>query len=176
MLIETDRIILRRWQDSDKAPFAQMNADPRVMEFLGSPLTPKKSNAAVEAQNALMDKGEPAFWAAARKIDNQFIGMIGVKAVTFAAAFAPCYEIGWRLSPDHWGRGYATEGAKAALTLAFRDWDMREIYSFTVPKNIKSQAVMQRIGMRRVKDGDFDHPNLSKIDPLLRHVLYRIDK
>ena len=153
-----------------------MNADLRVMEFLGSPLTPEKSNAAVVAQNALMDKGEPAFWAAARKIDNQFIGMIGVKAVTFEAVFAPCYEIGWRLSPEHWGRGYATEGAKAALTLAFRDWDMREIYSFTVPKNIKSQAVMQRIGMRRVKDGDFDHPNLSKTDPLLRHVLYRIDK
>ena len=176
MLIDTQRIILRRWQDSDRAPFAQMNADPRVMEFLGPPLTRQYSDDAVDAQNALMGNSEPAFWAAARKTDNQFIGAIGVKAVTFDAAFTPCYEIGWRLAVPFWGRGYATEGAKAALTLAFRDWDMREIYSFTVPKNIKSQAVMQRIGMRRVKDGDFDHPNLSKTDPLLRHVLYRIDK
>lgn len=176
MLIETDRIILRRWQESDRLPFAQMNADPRVIEFLGPPLTPQDSSAAVDKQIALTQNGAPAFWAAARKSDNQFIGAIGVKTVNFDAPFTPCYEIGWRLAFEHWGQGYATEGAKAALQLAFRDWDMPAIYSFTVPANIRSQAIMQKIGMHRIKDGDFDHPNLAKTDPLCRHILYRIDR
>lgn len=176
MLIETDRIRLRQWRDEDWEPFAAMNCDPAVMEYLGPALTRQDSDAAIDKQMALMKKDEPAFWAAATRSDDKLIGCIGVKTVTFEAAFTPCYEIGWRLAKEHWGKGFATEGAKAALALAFSRWNISEIYSFTVLANTKSQAVMQKIGMSRVEDGDFDHPALLKDDPLLRHVLYRIDR
>ena len=175
-LVETDRIRLRRWTDKDKEPFAKLNADPAVMTYLGPPMTRAKSDRAIEAQLELMDKGEPAFWAAAKTRDDRLIGCIGVKRVTFQAHFTPCYEIGWRLAQEHWGKGYATEGASAALQYSFSNWDMLSIHSFTVHANIKSQAVMERIGMRRVKGGDFDHPSLAKDDPLLGHVLYQIDR
>lgn len=153
-----------------------MNRDPAVMRYLGPALTRKGSDAAIDKQIALMEQGEPAFWAAASRGDDKLLGCIGVKAVTFEAAFTPCYEIGWRLASQQWGKGYATEGAKAALELAFGRWKMPKIYSFTVLANIKSQSVMEKIGMSRVKHGEFDHPALSKDDPLLRHVLYRIER
>ena len=175
-LIETDRIRLRRWEEKDNAPFAELNANPAVMTYLGQPLTRAKGDAAIEAQLDLMDKGEPAFWAAALRENDALIGCIGVKRVTFEAHFTPCYEIGWRLVQEHWGKGYATEGASAALRHAFANWDMTVIHSFTVHANIKSQAVMERIGMKHIEDGDFDHPSLAKDDPLLGHVLYRIDR
>jgi RimJ/RimL family protein N-acetyltransferase len=175
-LIETDRIRLRRWEDKDKAAFAKINSDPAVMTYLGPPLTRTRSDAAIEAQLNLMDKDEPAFWAAALTENDALIGCIGVKRVTFDAHFTPCYEIGWRLAQEYWGKGYATEGAKAALNYAFDNWDLSSIHSFTVPANIKSQAVMEKIGMRRIEDGDFDHPALANDDPLLRHVLYVIEK
>lgn len=175
-LIETSRIRPRRWQEKDKIPFANMNSDPAVMTYLGPTLSRQKSDAAIEAQLSLMDEGHPAFWAAATLHDDKLIGCIGVKRVTFEAHFTPCYEIGWRLAQEHWGKGYATEGAKSALNFAFKNWDMPTIHSFTVLDNIKSQAVMKRIGMKRVEGGDFDHPALAKDDPLLRHVLYKIDR
>lgn len=176
ILIETDRLRLRAWKREDRAVFAKMNSDPAVMTYLGPALSHTASDAAIEAQIALMKDGEPAFWAAATLHDDALIGCIGVKRVTFDAHFTPCYEIGWRLAKEHWGKGYATEGAKAALDYAFTNWDIPAIHSFTVHANTKSQAVMDRIGMRRVKCGDFDHPALAKDDPLLRHVLYRIYK
>lgn len=176
MLIETDRLHLRHWQDKDREPFARMNRDPNVMKYLGPALTRQDSDAAIDRQIAFMEDGEPAFWAAATLHDDALIGCIGVKRVTFEAPFTPCYEIGWRLGTEHWGKGYATEGAKAALNFAFKNWNMQIIYSFTVPANIKSQAVMQKIGMSYVEGGGFNHPALAKDDPLLRHVLYKIDR
>ena len=153
IIAETDRLILRAWQESDKEPFAAMNADPMVMRYLGAPLSRQQSDEAIANQSKLMDKGEPAFWAVERRQDNHFMGCIGVKRVTFEAHFTPCYEIGWRLSADYWGQGYATEGAKAALAAVFANWNMPPIYSFTVYDNIKSQSVMKRIGMERIMDG-----------------------
>jgi len=153
-----------------------MNKDPQVMRFLGPALTRQESDTAIDRQIALTESGEPAFWAAATVDNDKLIGCIGVKRVTFEAPFTPCYEIGWRLAQEHWGKGYAVEGAKAALKLAFVQWDISKIYSFTVPANVKSQAVMQKIGMTYVEGGNFDHPALAKDDPLLRHVLYRIER
>jgi len=146
------------------------------MKYLGPALSRQASDAAIDRQLKLIEVGEPAFWAVERLSDKSFMGCIGVKRVTFEAAFTPCYEIGWRLGQPFWGQGYATEGAIAALKAAFNNWDMPVIYSFTVPDNTSSQSVMQKIGMERVKDGDFNHPNLTKDDPLLRHVLYKIDQ
>jgi len=153
-----------------------MNKDVRVMKFLGPALPRRVSDATIDRQLQLMKAGEPAFWAAERLSDNVFMGCIGVKRVTFEAGFTPCYEIGWRLAAPFWGQGYASEGAKAALIAAFKGWDMPRIYSFTVPDNIASQAVMHKIGMERVEGGDFDHPSLEADNPLLRHVLYKIDR
>ncbi len=167
---------MRAWQDTDLRDFAKLNQDPRVMKYLGPPLSLQQSKAIIARQTELTESGAPAFWAVERLSDTQFIGCIGVKTVNFDVSFAPCYEVGWRLSADYWGRGYATEGAKAALDIAFERWDMPRIYSFTVPKNTPSQRVMQRIGMKRVEGGDFDHPNLAEGDPLLRHVLYTLDR
>lgn len=176
MLIETDRIRLRKWVENDRQPFFEMNKNPDVMQFLGPLLARQDSDAAINKQIKLMDNGEPAFWSAERKHDNRFIGCIGVKRVGFDAPFTPCYEIGWRLGAEFWGNGYATEGAKAALELAFSQWDIENIYSFTVPENVKSQSVMKKIGMVRISDGDFNHPALEIDDPLSRHVLYRIGR
>lgn len=179
ILFETQRLILRNWRETDKIPFAQMSQDPAVMEFLGGVRTQAQSDSAVDDQIALYHLGEPAFWAAEQKSSRQFIGFIGVKAINFEAGFAqpaPGYEIGWRLSQTFWGKGFATEASRAALSYAFANWNMPDIYSFTVPANIASQNVMKKIGMRRVEGGDFDHPSLDKNDPLLRHVLYRVEK
>jgi len=176
IITQTERLCLRQWCESDRAPFADMNKDPEVMTFLGPPLSRQASDTAIDRQLELMEAGEPAFWAVERLSDKVFMGCIGVKRVTFKAAFTPCYEIGWRLDRSYWGQGYATEGANAALDIAFKRWDMLEIYSFTVVDNLPSQSVMQKIGMARIAEGDFDHPNLAKGDPLLRHVLYKIDQ
>ena len=176
MFIETKRIALRTWHSNDRAVFAAMGRNSNVMEFLGPLLNREQSDAAVNAQIALIEREEPAFWAIERLSDQRFMGFVGVKKINFDAHFTPGYEIGWRLGEDYWGEGYATEGAKAALRYSFSNWPMERIYSFTVPANIRSQAVMRKIGMSRVDNGDFEHPNLSLENPLRRHVLYHIDK
>jgi len=179
MLFETSRLIGRVWKPSDKSSFARMNADPKVMEYLGGLRTTDQSDQSVDDQIALTAKGEPAFWATERKSDGAFLEFIGVKSINFDAPFAdpaPGYEIGWRLAKDYWGNGYATEGAKAALKYTFETWAMHTIYSFTVPANTPSQAVMRKIGMQRDLGGDFAHPNLHQDHPLSRHVLFRIKR
>ena len=176
MLIQTDRIGLRAWLETDKPDFAAMNKNPNIMEFLGPALSREKSDAAADKQNALIESGEPAFWAIERSVDKVFMGFVGVKKINFETDFTPGYEIGWRLGEAHWGHGFATEGAKAALEYAFSNWPMDCIFSFTVPANIRSQSVMKKIGMTRIVDGDFDHPNLRADDPLRRHVLYQINR
>ena len=103
-----------------------------------------------------------------------FIGYVGLNIPTFEAAFTPCVEIGWRLAAGHWGKGYATEAARAVLDYGFGSLGLKEIVSFTVPANVRSQAVMQRIGMTRDPAGDFNHPHIPQGHPLRRHVLYRL--
>lgn len=176
MHVETYRLRLRGWFDRDRAPFLDMNTDPRVMKFLGPPLTRDQNDAVIDRQIALMTAGQPAFWAVERLFDAQFMGCIGVKKVNFQAAFTPAYEIGWRLGAEFWGQGYATEGAKAAMSYAFENWDIADIYSFTVLDNLQSQTVMQKIGMTHLPDASFDHPALDKDDPLSRHILYQIGR
>lgn len=173
VICETERLRLRQWRDEDKAPFARMNQDLSVMKFLGPPLSRSASDAAIKDQLSLMSANEPAFWAVERLDDGQFMGCIGIKRVNFKAAFTPTYEIGWRLARSFWGRGYATEGAKAALNIGFKRWDLTTVHSFTVPANKASQTVMEKIGMERVIGGDFRHPKLSEDDPLSEHVLYK---
>ncbi len=172
--IETDRLLLRRWRDSDLAPFAELNADPAVMEFFPSTLsTPESTAQAMRIQHWFEEYGF-GLWAVEIRDVAPFAGFIGLGIPRFEAAFTPCVEVGWRLAQQHWGKGYATEGAKAALGYAFRFLDLDEVVSFTAVVNKRSWRVMERIGMARSVDEDFDHPNVPAGHELRRHVLYRI--
>lgn len=177
MIIQTKRLTLRNWEETDKIPFAQLNRDPEVMTFLGGLRSKEQSSKLVDEQISIAANGKPVFWVAEHKSSGQFMGFIGVKEINFDAPFAdpkPGHEIGWRLAQKFWGQGYATEGALAALHYAFDQWRMDHIWSFTVPENLASQKVMQKIGMTKLESG-FAHPALAPDDPLSIHVLYRID-
>lgn len=169
-MITTERLILRSWQESDLAPFAAMNADPRVMEFFPRLMDREGSDALA----ARLDKHEKengfTFWAVEIPGVAEFAGFIGLIRTPFEAHFTPCVEIGWRLAAEFHGKGYATEGAKAALTYGFNELALPEIYSFTALPNKNSWRVMEKIGMERT--GEFDHPKIEEGHALRRHVLY----
>jgi ribosomal-protein-alanine N-acetyltransferase len=176
LTLRTPRLLLRPWRDGDVAAFAAMFDDPAVMAFL-SPVT---GRAAIEAmvgriRRHFADHGF-GWWAAEVPEVAPFIGFIGLSHISFEAPFTPAVEVGWRLAGAHWGRGYATEGARAALEAGFTRLDLCEIVSITVPANMRSRRVMERIGMTRDEAGDFDHPRLAPGDPLRRHLLYRITR
>jgi RimJ/RimL family protein N-acetyltransferase len=175
-MIETERLVLRHWRDEDRAPFAAMNADPAVMEYLGPTIDRASSDAAIDRMIALAEAGEPFFRAVERKSDRAFIGFIGVKPINFDAPFGRGHEIGWRLGTEYWGAGYAAEGARAALLHSFETYKLSTIFSFTAVSNSRSEAVMKRIGMSRVEGGDFDHPGLPATYSLRRHILFRTDR
>lgn len=172
--LETPRLRLRPWKDSDLEPFARLNADPRVMEFFPKTLSREESDAVAAAIRARFDAWGYGFWAAELKSSGAFIGFIGLSHPSFQAHFTPCTEIGWRLDPAYWGQGLATEGARAAAAFAFDTLRLPELVSFTVPANLRSRAVMERLGMRWDPAEDFDHPGLPEGHPLRRHVLYRL--
>ena len=172
--IETERLALREWRESDREPFAAMNADPRVAEYLSRPLDRTESDAFIDRVLAHWAADGHGLWAVERRADGRFIGFIGLTPPSFEAAFTPCVEIGWRLAPEAWGAGYATEGARAALAFGFERVGLDEIVSFTVPANVRSRAVMERIGMTRDPADDFLHPSFPDGHRLRRHVLYRV--
>jgi RimJ/RimL family protein N-acetyltransferase len=174
--LHTPRLLLRPWRDEDADAFAAMSADPAVMEFLG----PMQDRAAIDAIigriRAHFAEHGFGWWAAELRATGAFIGFIGLSHVAFEAHFTPAVEIGWRLAGAHWGRGYATEGARAALEAGFTQLRLSEIAAMTVPANARSRRVMERIGMTHDPVDDFDHPRLADGDPLRRHVLYRISR
>ena len=171
--IHTPRLELRQWRDDDLPTFAAMNADPRVMEFFPSVLDRGESDALAARIHSEFTSRGFGRWAVEVPGVCRFIGFVGLSVPSFHAAFTPCVEIGWRLAYDHWGHGYATEAARAALDFGFRQLALEEIVSFTVPANLRSRSVMERIGMTRSPADDFDHPSLPTGHPLQRHVLYR---
>lgn len=181
--IETDRLILRSWQEEDLVPFAAMNADPRVMEYFPSVKNYGESleeynrhKSRCEEFRSTLRIGSWGFWAVGVKGGVPFIGFIGLNPVSFTAHFTPAVEIGWRLAADHWGKGYATEGAKASLKFGFETLNLPEIVSFTPVQNKRSRAVMEKIGMHHNLQDDFDHPQLPEGHKLRKHVLYRLKR
>jgi RimJ/RimL family protein N-acetyltransferase len=169
----TPRLQLRSWREEDLPAFAALNADPRVMEFFPKPLERAQSDAlALRIRDHFVARGF-GLWAVEELERSEFIGFIGMTVPSFDAHFTPCVEIGWRLAFTSWGRGYASEAASAALEFGFRQLNLTEIVSFTVPANLRSRRVMQRIGMTHDPRDDFDHPVLPPDHPLRRHVLYR---
>jgi ribosomal-protein-alanine N-acetyltransferase len=172
--IETPRLLLREWRDEDLEPFSHMNADERVCEFLGKTFTPEETRAMVERNRADFQEQGFALWALEVKGGAAFIGYTRLGIPSFQAHFTSCVEIGWRLSFEHWGKGYATEAAKAVLNHAFTRLGIDEIVAFTVPKNGRSRAVMEKIVMKHDLHGDFNDPELPANHHLSRNVLYRI--
>jgi len=172
--LRTDRLHLRRWRASDRDPFARLNADPRVVEFLPGPLSRAETDARADRAEAHFRQHGFGLWAIEVPGVVPFAGFVGLSIPDFDAPFTPCIEVGWRLDAAHWGRGYATEGALAALAFAFHWLRVAEVVSYTVPLNSRSRRVMERLGMTRSADDDFDHPLLPEGHPLRRHVLYRL--
>ena len=172
-MLETPRLRLRAWQESDREPFRRMNADPRVMEFFAAPLSPEESDALVVRIQAHTAQHGFGFFTIELRATGEFIGLGGLSHVPFEADFTPCVEIGWRLAAAHWNRGFATEAAREWLRYAFEDLALAEVVAFTVPANQRSWRVMEKIGMTRNPADDFDHPCLPEGHPLRRHVLYR---
>ena len=166
-MIRTERLVLRQWREEDKEPFAALNADPVVMEHFPSTMTREESDAFVERCAAAIASRGWGFWAV--EAEGTFIGFVGLNE----PGFMPGVEIGWRLARDAWGRGYATEAARAVLAFAFDELGLAEVISFTTVENRRSRRVMERIGMTHDPDGDFDHPRVT--DERIRpHVLYRL--
>jgi RimJ/RimL family protein N-acetyltransferase len=151
-----------------------MTADPRVMEFLPAALPRAESDALAARAEAHLDERGFGPWAVEVPGIASFVGFIGLFIPRFEAHFTPCVEIGWRLAGEHWGRGYATEGARAAIRFGFEKLKLEEIVFFTVPGNIRSRRVMEKLGMRHDPRDDFDHPSIPEGHPMRRHVLYRI--
>jgi RimJ/RimL family protein N-acetyltransferase len=173
-ILETERLILRRWQNSDREPFAKMNADPRVMEFFPHTLTREQSDDMMDRIEAGITHLGYGLCAVELKSAPSFIGFIGLSVPNFQAHFTPCVEIGWRLAAHAWGYGFATEGANAVAAYAFDTLKLNALVSFTAEQNTRSRRVMEKIGMTFNPADGFDHPNLPEGHLLRRHVLYRL--
>jgi ribosomal-protein-alanine N-acetyltransferase len=171
--LATARVWLRRWRETDRAAFAQMNADPEVMRYFPALLTHAESDALLDRFEAHFERYGYGIWALEIPGVASLAGFVGLKHVDFEAPFAPAVEIGWRMRRDLWGYGYATEAAEAIILHAFDHFFLDEIISFTTRDNVRSRAVMERIGMVHDVTGDFDHPKLPAHHRQRPHVLYR---
>jgi len=170
--LETERLVLRSWRDEDREVFWTMAQDPEVMRYLPA-MDRGRSDAFVARMQEIERCDGHCVWAIEARQSDDFLGFCGLMT---APPKIGGIEIGWRLRRSAWGRGIATEAARASLAWGWRNLDCDHFISFTVPTNPRSRAVMERIGMSYVEDGDFDHPELSEGDPPRRHVLYRIER
>lgn len=176
-MIRTERLLLRRWRDEDRAAYAAMNQDPEVMSFMQGLQSPDVSNAFIDKVEAHWDAHGWGLWALEVPGVAPFVGFTGLWPATHVLGYESA-ETGWRLARAAWGHGYATEAARVALRYGFREVGMDEIVSFTVVDNVRSRAVMERIELEQVPDGDFDHPSVDAVayPHIVRHVLYRLDR
>lgn len=175
-MIQTARLILRRWRDSDLDALTAINTDPAVLEHLPGPVDRTGTAAMIQRFEQHFDEHGFGLWAVELAGGEPCLGWVGLTRVDFEAPFVPAVEVGWRLARSAWGHGYATEAARAALAFAFDEAGLDEVVSFTVPANRRSRAVMERVGLRHDPTGDFEHPRLEPGHRLRSHVLYRIDR
>ena len=174
MYLETDRLVLRSWTEEDRAPFSALNNDPDVMRYFPSLQSLEVSNASIAKRMKHDREYGVCFWAADLRDTGQFIGFVGIEYVAEDIPGKGSLEIGWRIDKDHWGKGLAPEGAKACLAYAFGPLKVTEVVSFTSKNNLPSQRVMEKIGMTREHENDFDHPAVLDGHPIKPHVFYRI--
>ena len=171
--LESDRLRLRQWQAADLPAFAEMGADPVVMEHFPARLDRERSDALALRFKAMIDDRGWGVWALERKAGGEFIGFVGLNIPSDELPFSPCVEIAWRLAQGYWHQGYASEAARVALRFGFVELDLEEIVAFTSLGNLRSQVVMVRLGMRRSPE-NFQHPALPEGHPLREHCLYRL--
>ena len=169
---QTRRLRLRQWIPADREPFAALDADPRVMQYFPATLTREESDAIPRRCQMLIEEGGWGFWAVEPKTTNEFIGFVGLHTPSAELPFYPCVEVGWRLAFRHWGKGYATEAAKAAVRVGFDLLGLKEVVAFTAAGNLRSRAVMERLAMRQ--SDAFEHPQVPRGSGLERHCLYRL--
>lgn len=174
LIISTERLLLRLWTAEDVAPFQALSSDPEVIRYLPGPMSVERAQAFIATQNAAFQQHRCCFFAAEERASGELAGFVGLRYQDFAAPFAPCFELGWRLRPASWGKGLATEGAHAVMRYGFEVLGLAELIAFTVPDNTRSRRVMERLGMRHDAADDFAHPALPDTHALSRHVLYRI--
>ncbi len=174
-IIETERLILRQWRNSDLQAMAQINQDPVVMEHFAALRTLEETKAFINGSQTLFKEVGYCFYAAELKDTQELIGFVGIAPV-YEMPCTPAVEIGWRLGAKFWGRGLATEGASAVIDYAFNTLQLNELVSFTATTNKRSERVMQRLGFTRSAQDDFDHPRIAEGHPLRRHIFYRLQK
>ena len=172
--LKTERLILREWNATDREPFARMNADARVLEYLGERMSRERSDEVADRIEAHFRAHGFGLCAADLAESGEFIGFIGLAVPSFEAAFTPCVEIGWRLAAEYCGAGLATEGAREIVRYAFEELGLPELVSLTAIGNERSRRVMAKLGMTHDAAENFDHPRVPVGDPLRRHVLYRL--
>jgi len=175
-VIRTERLILRRWWRSDRAPFAALNADPEVMRFFQTLLTRAESDAWIDMIEDSLATTGLGLWAVERIEDGAFLGFTGLWPFKPGNPLYPEIEIGWRLARSAWGCGYATEAARASLADGFQRLGLDRVFSITAADNRRSEAVMQRIGLLRRAELDFDHPDIAEGEPYRRQIVYRIGR
>ena len=175
-VVRTQRLLLRGWRRDDREPFAAMNADPRVMAHFPRLQSREESDAFVDRIESGWRERDFGLWALERLDRGEFIGFVGLAPVSFEVSFAPAVEVGWRLAAEHWRRGYASEGGRVALAYAFETLGLEDVVSFTAETNVKSIAVMERLGMVRDHEGDFQHPAVPVGHRVRPHVLYRLSR
>ncbi len=173
--LRTERLLLRRWRAADRAAFAAMNADAAVMEYFPNTLTSSESDALAERIERYIERDGYGLWAVEVPGESAFIGFVGLLETDAQMPFAPAIEVGWRLAKDNWGRGLASEAARAAIAFGFEQLGLGELVALTAASNVRSRRVMERLGMRRDPAEDFAHPQLEAGHPLAAHVLYRLD-
>jgi len=173
--LNTNRLCLRQWREEDREPFASLNADPQVMEFFPSVLSRADSDALMDRCQSLITEQGWGFWAVETRDTNEFVGFVGLNIPAYELPFSPYVEIGWRLARPDWGKGYATEAAKGALQIGFEQLEFPEIVSYTPVTNLRSRAVMERLGMRDTGE-TFEHPKVAGDSPLRLHCLYRLSR
>jgi RimJ/RimL family protein N-acetyltransferase len=173
--LETARLKLRSWRDADRAPFAALNADPAVMEYFPALQSREASEASIDLWQGQLESQGWSNWACELAESGEFIGFVGLTVPRRALPCSPCVEVGWRLARRFWGRGLASEAARAALGAGFERIGLAEIVSFTALANLRSRAVMERIGMQDAHE-DFEHPGVPVGHALRMHCLYRIDR
>lgn len=171
--LTTERLILRQWRDDDLAPYAAINADPRVMEHYPATLSRAESEVSLLRQRTRIAERGWGIWALELRETGEMVGFTGLQYPGFEAHFTPCVEIGWRMAYAHWGRGLAPEAARAALAYGFEELGLDEIVAMTSLPNLRSMRVMEKLGMTRDPADDFDVPMLPEGHRLRRHVLYR---
>lgn len=174
-MLKTDRLLLRQWVENDFFSFAEMCSDKHVMKFFPKLQTQKESFEMGKKIQSLIHERGWGLWAVEIPNQEKFIGFVGLHIPKDSMPFSPCVEIGWRLSRAHWGKGYATEAAKLVLEYAFNTLNIHELVSFTTVANIRSIAVMQKIGMHD-SNQNFMHPDIAISNPQCEHVLYKISK